>query len=275
MFETSGPASTKSSSNTNPERTLFVFAHQDDEYFALPWLLEEISSGAAVACAYLTDGGRRSPTSVRDGESRAVLRSAGIREENIVFLETVRGRVPDQELAQRSLDALNALERWILKARFEPVRIYAPSYEGGHPDHDAAHLIAAVIASKRRILTEAWHFSMYNAYCCPRPFFATMHQLPTNEVSRAARRMALGKRWGMALVCWEYRSQRRSWLGLFPGALYARAIARRERVVRFNLDALRRAPHEGELLYERLFATTRSEFEQRTRPLLSLIGLER
>lgn len=175
----------------------------------------------------------------------------------------MRGRVPDLELAERSLDALNALEGWIVQAGFGPARVYAPSYEGGHPDHDAAHLIAAVVALKRNILSDAWHFSLYNAYQCRRPFFATMRQLPTREHSRIPR-MSVWNRLTTALACWRYRSQWRTWLGLFPGALYARAIASRERVVLFESDRLKNRPHAGTLLYERLFSTPYSEFEKYT-----------
>ncbi len=265
-----GPASTKSSSINSLNRTLFVFAHQDDEYFALPWIYEELSEGAQLLCVYLTDGSRTAPAQVRDAESRAVLRDAGVPDSSIVFLETEIGRIPDQKLPEYALAAVNALERWMERNGFKPSRIYAPSYEGGHPDHDAAHMIAAVVSRKCGILSEAWHFSLYNGFECRRPFFATMHQLPTDEITRSTN-LSFSMRWKMTNACWHYASQRRTWIGLFPGALYTRAIAGPERVVRFNLDRLRERPHEGELLYERMFNTSYEQFQNCTGPALALL----
>jgi LmbE family N-acetylglucosaminyl deacetylase len=248
-------------------RVLFVFAHQDDEYMAVPWLLEERAAGAEIVCIYLTDGGGHGvDPPVRDAESRAALRSIGIGNDAVVMLAAPNGRIGDGQLALRSLEALTAVETWIDRSGFAPQRLYAPSYEGGHPDHDAAHLLAAVVAGERGIAGDAWHFSLYNAYRRPRPFFATMRQLPTSSPSRRAA-MSPGARWRATWLCSHYRSQRRTWLGLFPGAAYARLIARGERAVRFDLARLASRPHEGELLYERMFATSFAQFETQTRVL--------
>jgi LmbE family N-acetylglucosaminyl deacetylase len=246
------------------DRALFVFAHQDDEYAAIPWILEEVAHGTAVACLYLTDGGSRVDPAVRDAESRNVLQELGVRVESFAIVRTERGRIADRELAARSCEAVDAIEGWIERSSFAPQRLYAPSYEGGHPDHDAAHLVAAVVAAQRAIFDEAWHFSLYNAYRCPRPFFATMRQLPTAMASRRAA-MPFWTRWTTTLLCRRYRSQWRTWLGLFPGALYERAIVHRESVVAFDAGRLCERPHAGELLYERLFDTRYEDFKEQTR----------
>jgi len=245
-------------------RTLFVFAHQDDEYAAVPWILEERDAGSDIACLYLTDGASRTTAEQRDAETRDVLNELGIGAKSIVNLTVAGGRVADGRLAERSLDALTALESWIEQGKFVPHRIYAPSYEGGHPDHDAAHLIAAAVAARLGIAGNAWHVSLYNAYGCPRPLYATMRQLPTSSPARDAV-MPSRLRWLTAWLCFRYRSQRRTWLGLFPGAFYARVIARNERAVRFDFSRLTTRPHSGELLYERMFGTNYAEFEEQTR----------
>ena len=154
---------------------------------AVPWLLEERAAAAEIACVYLTDGGGHGvDPAVRDAESRAVLRTLGIGDDAVVMLAASNGRIGDGQLALRSLEALIAVKAWIHRSGFVPQRIYAPSYEGGHPDHDAAHLLAAVVASECGIAGDAWHFSLYNAYRRPRPFFATMRQLPSTSSSRRA-----------------------------------------------------------------------------------------
>ncbi|HVA32744.1 MAG TPA: PIG-L family deacetylase [Candidatus Baltobacteraceae bacterium] len=241
-------------------RALFVFAHQDDEYAAAPWIVEELAAGSAVACVYLTDGGSRSSPAVRDAESRAALHSLGVTDDRIAFLSDASDRIADGALAQRCADGLAMLERWIASTGFAPQRIYAPSYEGGHPDHDAAHVIAARIAVEHGITDDAWHFSLYNAYRCRKPFFAAFKQLPTALPSRRAS-ISMQTRIALTFLCARYRSQRRTWMGLFPGAVWQRLIARRESVVRFDLNRLNQRPHEGELLYERMFGVTFIDFE--------------
>ena len=245
-----------------PIRTLFLFAHQDDEYSAAPWILEELAAGNAVACVFLTSGDFRSDPAVRDAESREALRALGVAAGSIVFLGGERGRIGDLELAARSPEGLAMLERWIETAAFVPARIYAPSYEGGHPDHDAAHAIAAAVATRRGAIADAWHFSLYNAYRCPRPFFSTLRQLPTSAAKRRPT-MHRRTRFSLTMFCWRYRSQRRTWTALFPGALLSRLILRDEVVARFDVARLTKRPHDGELLYERLFGMTYEEFAAR------------
>jgi LmbE family N-acetylglucosaminyl deacetylase len=247
-------------------RSLFVFAHQDDEFAAAPWIVQELREGAAVACVYLTDGGSRTPPAVRDAESRDALHSLRVDDNAIAFLQIAGGRIADGALPAASLDALAALAAWVEAAAFVPSRIYAPSYEGGHPDHDAAHLIAAAFARQHDLVEEAWHFSLYHAYRIPRPFFACFAQLPSAMPSRRAR-LSARDRVALTLLCTRYRSQRRTWIGLLPGALLQRLLLGRERVVRFDLARLTDRPHPGQLLYERLFNVPYTTFANNLTPL--------
>lgn len=251
-------------------RALFIFAHQDDEYAAAPWIVEELDSGSAIACVYLTNGGLRVAPAVRDAESRSVLQRLGVAGDAIAFLSGDSGRIEDQNLARRSLEALELTERWLERSAFVPTRLYAPSYEGGHADHDAAHIIATIIAQRRGFLTDAWHFALYNAYRCRKPFFSTLRQLPSTAPARGAALSAAMRR-RLTMLCWQYHSQRRTWMGLFPGAFIERMVLRRERVIRFEIDRLFERPHAGELLYERLFATRYDDVAGQLSPLRDLL----
>lgn len=250
--------------------SLFIFAHQDDEYAAAPWILEELRGGSAVACVYLTDGGSRVAPAIRDAESFSVLQSLGVSGDAIAFLRDDRGRIGDRDLPARSLTGLAMIERWIESTSFAPTRVYSHSYEGGHPDHDAAHLISAVVASRLGLLDDLWHFALYNAYRCPPPFFSVLRQLPSSAPSRRAQ-LPTGRRLSLTLLCRHYPSQRKTWLGLLPGAFVERALLARESVVRFDLERLGARPHDGELLYERLFEKTYDEFAREVVDLVSLL----
>lgn len=253
-----------------PRRSLFLFAHQDDEYGAAPWILDELASGADVACLYLTDGGSRVAPAVRDSESRNVLRSLGVAGDRIVFLDVSGSRIADGALAARCLDGLATVSAWIERNAWTPSRIYSPSYEGGHADHDAAHLIAAEVARRGHVFDDAWHFSLYNGYRRSKPFFNVLRQLPSSAPSRSAS-LPASRRFSLALLCRRYSSQRRTWLGLFPGAFVERALLARESVIRFDIARLNARPHDGELLYERLFGKTFEEFAREVTGLVSLL----
>ncbi len=243
---------------------LFLFAHQDDEFAAAPWIAEELRAGSRVACLYLTSGGSRTQPAVRDAETMAALQWLGVDAAGVAMLGDASGRIADGDLASHVPEGIALVDAWLAAHRFSPQRIYAPSYEGGHPDHDAAHLVAADVAVRHGVLHDAWHFSLYHAYRTRKPFFATMRQLPSPRPSRRAR-TSLRDRWALTMLCWRYRSQRRTWLGLFPGALLERVILARERVVQFDAGRLSQRPHDGELLYERLFGLRYDEFAARTR----------
>ena len=251
-------------------RSLFLFAHQDDEYGAAPWILDELASGAAVACLYLTDGGFRVPAAVRDAESRGVLRSLGVEDAGIAFLDNGGERIADGALPARCLDGLAMAAGWIEGNDWIPSRVYSPSYEGGHADHDAAHLIAAAVAQRSGAVGDAWHFAFYNAYRRRKPFFNVLRQLPASAPSRRAP-LSTAQRFSLALLCRRYPSQRKTWLGLLPGAFVERALFARESVVRFDLARLNARPHDGELLYERLFGKTYEEFARDVAGLVALI----
>jgi LmbE family N-acetylglucosaminyl deacetylase len=253
-----------------PRRALFVFAHQDDEYAAAPWILEELASGAEAACVYLTDGGYRADPVVRDAESVRALRSLGVARDGLAFLGAPDGRIADGALVTRAGEGLATLERWMLATGCEPDCIYAPAYEGGHPDHDAAHVIAAVVAAKRGIADRCWHFAIYNAYRRRAPFFSSLRQLPTDSPSRSAK-LSLWTRLQLAVLCRYYGSQLRTWLGLFPGAFVERVVLGRETVVAFDAGRVKRRPHDGELLYERMFGTSYADVERNLRPLIALL----
>ncbi|HET7711901.1 MAG TPA: PIG-L family deacetylase [Thermoanaerobaculia bacterium] len=226
-------------------RALFVFAHQDDELAFLSRIRYEVARGTSVECAFLTDGGagRATPAS-RDAESRAVLLRAGVTEPRIHFLGSA-ARIPDGNLAEHLNQALDLLQS---KVRNDFDDVYSLSWEGGHQDHDAALLIAAAFARARG--AACWEMPLYNGKGVPLTLFRVLS--PIGEGWETRRISALeGSR--CAMVCRHYRSQRRTWLGLFPETFFKLAVRRREYVRRLDPSRLRHRPHEGPLLYERRF----------------------
>lgn len=247
------------------KKVLVLLAHQDDEYFAVPWITDEIDSGSDVACLYLTDGGSRTPPATRDSESRGVLEEIGVQPARIAFLGG-SDRIPDGALIKHIARAKALLDAWLSENNFRVDCIYAPDYEGGHADHDAVYLLAATLARTRGIASDSWSFALYNACGCPRPIFRALKLL--RKPGARVIRYSFLRGWQLAMLCWRYPSQRRTWLGLFPESLLRRVLLRTESLNALDPGRLLDRPHRGELLYERMFGVSYSEFVRSAEPLL-------
>lgn len=248
------------------ENVLVVLAHQDDEYFAAPWILAETERGNTVVCVYLTDGATHIRSSVRDSESRRVLPLLGVPKENIAFIGSEHG-IPDGSLVRHLREACTLTAGWLAQKRLTIHRIYAPDYEGGHIDHDAAHVVAYVIAERYGVVSDAWGFTLYNGYATPRPLFRTLRPLRRAGARRTT--YSLGRGIGLATLCRMYRSQLKTWLGLFPEAFVRRTFLRSEQVNPFDKERLSARPHDGVLLYEWMFKADYSEFSREAQTLLA------
>ena len=156
------------------EISLFLFAHNDDEFFVLPAIDAEIASGHRVVCVYTTDGTAhgKDPT-IRLLESRAVLCSRGVKEEDIVPLGTQLG-VSDGASFRSMAQLWEALLARSLDWRI--ANLYVLGWEGGHADHDAGHLLGVALAKLKGV--DVYEFSLYNGYKTIGPLFWCMTLIP-------------------------------------------------------------------------------------------------
>jgi LmbE family N-acetylglucosaminyl deacetylase len=225
---------------------LFVFAHQDDEVAIATRIAREVAAGARVVCAFLTDGGA---PAVRDAESRTVLASLGV--EEVIFVG-----LPDGKLVEHLEEAYRAIEH------IDAEEIVTLAWEGGHQDHDAAHLVALALAIARGV--RCLEFPLYHGKGWP---YRVLAPLRGGEVTRLSMRDAFRR----AMLSWRYPSQRRSWLGLWWPLLWrwneVVCVASAERVLR--------PPHEGRLLYERRFRFPRERFFAAAGPFIEKRIVER
>ena len=223
---------------------LFVFAHQDDEVAAATRILLARREGHRVICVYLTDGAFRVPAPIRNEESRAALTKLGVTE--IHF-----GTAPDGNLPEHAQEALAFLESRVAHAD----EVWTMAWEGGHQDHDSAHVIALVFARKRGVPCR--ETPLYNGHRSPRTLFRVMHPVGDGWVRR---RITLRDGLRVVSLLPMYRSQRTTWLGLFPESLLKLVFARHEYVRDADPRRLASAPHEGLLFYERSFGYPRERF---------------
>lgn len=248
-----------SPSASSSKAVLFLLAHNDDEFFVLPRIEHEIAAGSSLVCVYTTDGAAYGESSERRlNESRAVLVPRGVRNEDIVPLGTRLG-VRDGT-SFRSINQLWEGLADVVKGRSFS-RIYVPAWEGGHADHDAAHLLAIALA--RSSGAEVFEFSLYHGFQSRGPLFRCMSLIPADGevlVDKLTLREALG--W--ACLARRYPSQRRAFLGLLPFCL-PQILGRRSLAVRrVTHRNYRTVPHSGDLFYHRRFKVAFDEFYRET-----------
>jgi LmbE family N-acetylglucosaminyl deacetylase len=237
---------------------LCVFAHQDDEYGILSRIARECRRGRRVVCAFLTDGAAYGPSAVRDAESRSVLAHAGVAPDDVLLLGSGHG-VPDGRLVEHLDRALALLEDAVSELPIAEVLTLA--WEGGHQDHDAAHLVGVVIAQRRGVPCR--EYPLYRGA----PYgFRVLSPLRRGGVTTR-----LGWREGFDAwrLAWRYRSQRRTWLGLLGESFVRLVVLRREVIQDADPARLLQPPHARPLFYERRFRFPWERFAAAARPFIA------
>jgi LmbE family N-acetylglucosaminyl deacetylase len=238
---------------TDRRRVLFLLAHQDDEMFAAPRMLQESRGGAEVHCLFLTDGASRGvSSSIRDAESRRVLNRLGVADAAIGFIGS-REAIPDGRLVEHLDRAHEEVAKHLAGIRFDTV--FCLAWEGGHQDHDAAQLLALAFATERGIADRLWEIPAYHATRTLFRVFAPLRRRPA-----VFERIRLGDALRIIALVRHYRSQWTSWVGLLPGYMLRVALLRRAAAVPVEPLRVRMRPHQGTLLYERRFGFSYERF---------------
>lgn len=223
---------------------LFVLAHNDDEYFAALRIREEILLGNRVFIAYLTYGSiRGADASARIKESMKALARLGIRDTEILMIGREKN-IFDFELHKKIVDGYQGLGELLVGIAIE--RIYVMAWEGGHPDHDASHMIGVTFARKRDLQQQLYEFPAYSR-------FRVMHPIrgETEILTTATNRIDAFK----TLVSgFGYRTQRRTFLAMLPGSIAQLLVFGHQNywLVPKQRDYTQ-PPHAGRLSYERRF----------------------
>jgi LmbE family N-acetylglucosaminyl deacetylase len=235
---------------------LFLFAHQDDEFGVFAHIEAQIRSGITVHCAYLTDGQTaNAKADERNKESLKVLGRLGVQPANIHFVGQNLG-IADMALATNAHVARRWLHQMLSTSR-QWSSVFVTAWEGGHPDHDVLHAITVQTAYQHGLLDVVRQYSLYNGAQLPRPWFRVMAPLKDNGPSLTIK-LRLDQKFRFLLLCLQYPSQWRTWVGLWPFVLCKYLVWGVEQTQAVTLQRTLERPHTGQLLYER---TGRSSFE--------------
>ena len=231
---------------------VYIFAHFDDEYCALPLLEAARDADAEQLFLYVADYASPRVRKQRHAETQSLLKWMGLDPARAVHVGAGSG-VADGGVHRALPTAHAALEAALEGVRVE--RIVCPAWEGGHMDHDMCCLLASRIAAEHGDAPVEM-VSLYNAPDLPAPFFHAGRPLPQNG---PARRVDLSARdllrWMLAV---RFFWLQRAWLGLWP-AMFWTYWRQGFGVQRLDPARIRERPHPQQLLYERMFKVPYAE----------------
>lgn len=222
---------------------VYLFAHQDDEFFCIPQMRKDIENNINIKVIYLTsgDGGKASPNE-RNIESSIVLNNLGVSFDQIHFLGSELS-IPDGQLYEHMSIIYDNLK--VATKNITPRNIFIPCYEGGHQDHDVISWLALKLSkdSKGRI----YQFPLYNGYKIFSPFFRVMKLIDGQKVSSKTMEFKFSD----LLYLRHYKSQFKTWLGLTPFIILRLLLSKHVILIKFDPIYLSDQPHEGSVLYQR------------------------
>ena len=236
---------------TAPDGTdVFLFAHQDDEFGVFLALDQSVAAGRRPICIYLTDGaGQGAETAVRNRESLSVLCRLGVDAADVHFIGAGHG-IPDGGLVSELARARDLVIP-VLNQLAGPLTLTSHAWEGGHPDHDAAHLLTLWLAKDLDLASGATRFfALYNADRMPGPFFRVLSPVAGHgPITRET--IPWSARFRHLRLYLSYRSQWRSLVGLYPFILLHYLTSGKQALQQPGTAAPAGRPHSGPLLYEK------------------------
>jgi len=220
---------------------LFLFPHQDDEFFIAPKIVDNIESSV---CFFLTKGDfYGADPVVRNKESLSVLTKLGLSPKNVFFLcETVP--ITDTFLSENLEKVFESILREI--KNMDITEVYTTAFEGGHPDHDASAILASALGLIKN--AKVFQYFLYNALNRKEPFFNVMKPITRDCLTRE--KIPLEFSLKKTFLFLKYKSQSKTWIGLGSFVIYYFLFKRFYYIQELNISILKERPHMGKLYYE-------------------------
>ena len=127
--------------------------------------------------------------------------------------------------------------------------VYIPAWEGGHNDHDALHAVTIEAISNNWPGITLWQFPLYNSEGLKWGFFRVMAPLHANGHVHYEN-IPWVVRWRYLRLCLSYKSQFKSWLGLFPFVLWHYLFKGWQSLQMTSFTRIKERPHNGQLYSE-------------------------
>jgi LmbE family N-acetylglucosaminyl deacetylase len=227
---------------------VYILAHFDDEYCALPLIWQAAREGLTQRFVYLVDYRDAALGARRLAETRRFLARQGIAGSAILPLGLASG-VFDQSLHLGAGLMFPRLAQAVAEAGGAS-RLVVPAWEGGHMDHDACAFMAVRLAEQLGG-PPIRQFTLYNGPGLAGPLLRGGAPLKENGPSTPVH-LTPGQwaRW-MAGVR-AFPSQAYAWSGIWP-AMFAGMARRGFAWQALQPGRVQARPHAGPLFYERMF----------------------
>jgi len=228
---------------------VYVLAHFDDEYCALPLIRRGVAEGREQRFVHVADYRDPQAGERRRRETLAFLAAQGIAPQMHLHLGAGTGWW-DGELRRHAAQAWAALDAAVPG----PVaRVVVPAWEGGHPDHDVCAALGVKLAAGRGG-AQVDQFGLYQGQAMPWILYRAATPLAQNGPVREIP-LSLGERLSWLASVRAFPSQAKVWSGLVPAL--AMTVIGRPAFLYQSLDPRRigERPHAGPLHYERMFKT--------------------
>ena len=225
--------------------TLFLLAHYDDEYCALPLILQARAAGEEMLFCHTTRPRNPAARQRRQGETVAFLSHYGAPPP----LDLAADAIAEDGRSYLALRRLHAALEALLAEQPSIDRIVTPAWEGGHVDHDACAVLAVALATARHGGCRIEQFSLYQGHRLPGPLFHGGRLLVENGPGIVIPLTAQQWRSYAAAVRF-FPSQAHVWSTLWP-ALHFTWLRQGYAAQALEHGRVRQRPHRGPLLYER------------------------
>jgi LmbE family N-acetylglucosaminyl deacetylase len=136
-------------------RTLFLFAHPDDEVFISGLMMTLLENNVEILCVWATSGDFFGGGEKREAENLAVIQIL-----NLPMSQRKLLRIPDLGLI-KDLHKYSDQIASLIKD-FHPTSIFVNAYEGGHPDHDCVNFLAYEGRFRSGLNPKIYEFPLYN-----------------------------------------------------------------------------------------------------------------
>ena len=231
------------------KNSLIILAHQDDEIAIYPQIKRLVEQHHQVWVAYLTTGTPdASHSMIRSRESINNLAALGVKECQIRFLGD-ECAIADKTLCRNLETAASEILQLVQRIGVLS-EIYTLAWEGGHPDHDAAHILGVFLAQQLQLLDNCYQFSLYNGadlawFRRVRLFYPLRENGRVESYKISWRMRYLGLKLALS-----YHSQVKVLAWLFP-LLFMRYLCNgRQNLQGVTLKRILQKPHESRLRYE-------------------------
>jgi hypothetical protein len=242
--------------------SVFLLAHQDDESGCFHLIEDRNRHGDEIIIFYLTSGTPDGSNSFkRNLESTKVLLELDVQEKNIIFISR-NTYSPDGRLPENLNSVFNKIVN-ILQKKPNLESLYFTAWEGGHQDHDAAHLIGVALAKKFNIVRASYQFPLYTGIGLRGTFFRLFKPIPSNG-KPSFLNIPWSDRIKFLSLSLSYPSQIKTWIGLFPFFLFHYIFFGTQILQPVSLLRVRERPHNGKLFYERRFSYEYKIFKKQT-----------